>query len=305
MSTGGLSQYVGNVEHFPVLKHWDFFNHAGVAPLPHAVANAMRAYALQAETGAYLGSNWYHDVDALRTSAAALMNATPDEVAFVKNTSEGISIVASGIDWQWGDRIVTTAVEYPANVYPWMEQARSRGCVLVQVPEETDAAGARHVPVEKILDAAADQRTKLVSLSHVQYASGQRMDLAKVGEFCRRRGVLFCVDAIQSLGVLPVDVKAMNIDYLSADGHKWLLGPEGAGLFYCRKELIERTRPVLIGWMNVIDAKDYGSYDYTLRPDAGRFECGTHNVPGLLALRASLDLLRALGTGAVAQRCAS
>ena len=138
-----LRSYIGNADAFPVLRHWDFFNHAGVAPLPRVATEAMRAYADQAETGAYLGTAWYADVERLRQSAAALLNAHRDEVAFVKNTSEGISIVANGIDWQWGDRIVTTAVEYPANVYPWMEQARGRGCKLVMVEEETDANGRR------------------------------------------------------------------------------------------------------------------------------------------------------------------
>jgi selenocysteine lyase/cysteine desulfurase len=126
-----------------------------------------------------------------------------------------------------------------------------------------------------------------------------------VGAFCRAKNVLFCVDAIQSLGVLPVDVRAMNIDYLSADGHKWLLGPEGAGVFYCRKELLEHTRPATLGWMNVVDALNYGNYDYTLRPDAGRFECGSYNVPGLLALKASVELLSALGVDAVGRRIQS
>jgi cysteine desulfurase / selenocysteine lyase len=297
-----LKSYIGNEEAFPVLRSWDFFNHAGVCPLPKVATDAMRAYAAQAETEAYLGGTWYKDIEHLRQAAAAMMNAHRDEVAFVKNTSEGISIVANGIDWQWGDRIVTTAVEYPANIYPWMEQVRGRGCKLIMVREETDANGARHVPVERILQEAADPRTRLVALSHVEYASGQRHDLAKVGEFCRREDKLFCVDAIQTLGVLPVDVQAMRIDYLSADGHKWLLGPEGAGVFYCRRELVERTRPVMVGWMNVIDAQNYGDYNYTLKPDAGRFECGTYNVPGLLGFKASVELLQHLGVGAVAQR---
>jgi selenocysteine lyase/cysteine desulfurase len=297
-----LRNFVGNVEAFPVLGKVDFFNHAGVTALPHAAAEALRKYAAQAETTAYLGAGWYADIERLRVLTANLMNAGKDEIAFVKNTSEGISIVANGIDWQWGDRIVTTKVEYPANVYPWMEMVRARGCNLVMIPEETDANGARHVALDKILEAAGDPKTKLVSLSHVEYASGQRHDLARLGAFCRENGKLLCVDAIQSLGVLPVDVKAMNIDFLAADGHKWLLGPEGAGVFYCRRELIERTRPLMVGWMNVINALEYGSYDYTLRPDAGRFECGSHNVGGLLALKASVELLSSVGIGMIAQR---
>jgi selenocysteine lyase/cysteine desulfurase len=240
-----ISEYFGNVQAFPILKGWSFFNHAGVAPLPHAAAVAMQDYTLQAESAAYLAAGWYQDIEKLRQESAALINCHRDEIAFVKNTSEGISIVASGIDWQWGDRIVTSNVEYPANVYPWMEVSRSRGVKLVMVEEEPGAENTRQVPVEKILAAAAEPRTRLVTLSHVEFGSGQRHDLARIGQFCSERNILFCVDAIQSLGVLPVNVADMYIDFLSADGHKWLLGPEGAGIFYCRRALIERTRPLL------------------------------------------------------------
>ncbi len=297
-----IRHYIGNADEFPILRQWDFFNHAGVAPVSHACAEALRRFAGQAEGSVYLQSNWYVDIEKLRASTAKLINAHRDEIAFVKNTSEGISIVANGIEWQWGDRIISTAVEYPANIYPWMEVARARGAKLVLVPEQTDENGRRHVPLARILEAASDPQAKVVSISHVEFASGQRHDLARIGEFCRANDKLFCVDAIQSVGVLPVDVEEMKIDFLSADGHKWLMGPEGAGIFYCRRSLIERTRPVMVGWMNVIDAQEYGNYDYTLRSDAGRFECGSHNVAGLMGLKASLELLGGVGTGKVAQR---
>jgi cysteine desulfurase/selenocysteine lyase len=293
---------VGNARAFPILSQVQFFNHAGVAPLPHIGAEAFYSYADRAEQTTYLGSHWYRDIEALRVSAAELIGARRDEIAFVKNTSEGISIVANGIDWQWGDRVVTTAVEYPANIYPWMEQVRNRGVKLIMVPEESDSAGRRYVPLDKILEEAKDPKTKVVTISHVEFASGQRHDLAVIGQYCRENNKYFCVDAIQSLGAIPLDVQAMNIDYLSADGHKWLLGPEGAGIFYCRRELLERTRPLMIGWMNVVDAQNYGNYDYTLRADADRFECGSHNVPGLLALKASLELLKGIGIDLIAQR---
>jgi selenocysteine lyase/cysteine desulfurase len=170
------------------------------------------------------------------------------------------------------------------------------------VPEETAADGSRLVPLERILQAASDPKVRLVTLSHVEFASGQRHDIAAVGRFCRENGKLLCVDAIQTVGVIPVDVQAMQIDYLSADGHKWLLGPEGAGIFYIRRELIEQTRPPMVGWMNVVDAQNYGTYNYTLRPDAGRYESGSYNVPGLLGLKASLEMLKELGIHAVAER---
>lgn len=297
-----LATLIGNADAFPILRKWHFFNHAGVCPIPKVTADAMRAYCEQSEASAYLAVNWYQQIEQLRILSAELINAERDEIAFVKNTSEGLSIVASGIDWQWGNQIVTTAVEYPANVYPWMEVVRNHGCKLVQVPEETDDKGKRVVPTDKILEAANDPRCRIVSLSHVEYASGQRHDLARIGQFCRDNKKLFCVDAIQTIGACPVDVKAMNIDYLSADGHKWMLGPEGAGIFFCRRELIERTRPLMVGWMNVVNASDYGNYDYTLRSDAQRFECGTYNVPGLLGLFASLQLIKSIGISSIFDR---
>jgi selenocysteine lyase/cysteine desulfurase len=156
------------------------------------------------------------------------------------------------------------------------------------------------IPTEDVL-AAIGPRTRMVALSHVEYGSGYRNDLAAIGKVCRERGVLLCVDAIQSCGVVPVDVQAMNIDFLSADGHKWLLGPEGLGFFYCRKELITKMRPE-IGWMNVINATDYGDYDFTLRSDAKRFECGSYNLPGIMALGASLELFFEVGLDLVFKR---
>jgi len=251
---------------------------------------------------AYLGTAWYKDVEQLRSEAAAFINATPGEIAFIKNTSEGLATVAGGIAWRHGDRIVTTGVEYPANMYPWMDVCSRYGVELVQVAEETAADGSVAVPTERICQEASHPRTRLVALSHVQFGSGQRLDVAAVGALCRANGKLLCVDAIQSLGVVPVDVRAMNIDYLAADGHKWMLGPEGAGIFYCRAELLSTTRPLIIGWMNMLHAQEFGKYDFTLRPDAARFECGSWNIIGLHGLRASLGLLAGIGMDAVSLR---
>ncbi len=295
-------EYVGNADEFPILGKWDFYNHAGVSPLPARAAEALRRYSLEAERGAYLGTEWYKDIERLRRAVATMIGAKREEIAFVKNTSEGIATVAGGIDWRAGDRIVTTAVEYPANVYPWMDVAKRFGVELVMLPEETGDDGARRVPLDRILEEAQHPRTRLVALSHVEFASGQRHDIAAVGRLCRETGRLFSVDAIQSVGALPVDVAAMGVDFLSADGHKWMLGPEGAGIFYCRAELLRRMRPLIVGWMNVVNADDYGHYDFTLKPDAGRFECGTHNVGGLLAMKASIELLMEVGLERVGGR---
>ena len=292
-----ISHYIGNAEEFPVLRHWDFFNHAAVSPLPRRSADALRWYADRIETEVYIDSGFYKQIEQLRAATARMINAAPDEIALVKNTSEGLATVANAIDWRAGDRIVTTGIEFPANLYPWMDVAKRHGVELISVPPP--------LTTERILQAANHPQTRLLTISHVQYSTGQRHDLAALGQFCRGRGILFCVDAIQSVGALPVDVRAMNIDYLSADGHKWLLGPEGAGIFYCRRELLAQTRPALIGWMNVINHLDYANYDFTLKPDARKFECGTHNVPGLLALKASVELLMEVGIEPIAARLKS
>ena len=241
----------------------------------------------QAGAGGLSRADWYQGHrKLLRQSAAAMLNADRDEIAFVKNTSEGISIVANGIDWQWGDRIVTTAVEYPANIYPWMELVRRR---RVQAGDGAGGDGRRR-PAPRAAGKNPRRRRRhrrpgwsRSPTSNTPAASATTWQ--RSASSAASKGMLFCVDAIQTLGVLPVDVQAMKIDYLSADGHKWLLGPEGAGVFYCRQELIDRTRPVMVGWMNVIDAQNYGNYNYTLRPDAGRFECGTLQRPGPAGLQ--------------------
>lgn len=297
-----IEDMIGNPQEFPILDRWAFFNHAGVTPLPQRSAAAIVKFAGQATEDAYLKGGWYRQIEELRGSAAMLINAAPGEIALVKNTSEGLSIVAGGMDWREGDRIVTTAAEYPSNVYPWIDLQQRKSVELIRVEEMDGEDGVRQVPLERILAAADHPRTRLITLSHVEYGSGQRHDLATVGRFCRERDIRFCVDAIQSMGVLPVDVQAMQIDYLSADGHKWMLGPEGAGVFFCRKDLIAQTHPILIGWNSVERAQDYDHIDFTLRSDAARFECGTHNVPGLLGLKASIDLIASVGIDQIWQR---
>ena len=283
---------------FPILDQLDFFNHAGVAPLSGPAAAAVREYAEQTAARAYVKTGMYRRVEAVRRSAAALLNAAgPHEVAFTPNTSTGLALVANGIAWERGDRVVITDVEYPANRYPWVDAARRHGLELVEVKQRADA----RIYIEDIVAAIGD-RARLVSISHVQFASGHRIDLKPIGEAVHRAGGLLCVDAIQSVGVLPVDVRAMGVDFLSADGHKWMLGPEGAGLFYCRAELCEMLHPAVVGWLNMVDAHNYSSYRYEFQPDARRFEPGSWNVPGLVGLGASLDLLLDVGIDTVWSR---
>lgn len=280
---------------FPITRRWTFFNHAGVAPISARAAAEIERFAQEARDDSYLTGRWYHKIELVRKLAARFIHALPEEIAFVKNTSEGLAFVANGLDWKASDEIISTAVEYPSNVYPWMDVARRFDCRHIMLPEHEG-----RIDRQNIFDAVTP-RTRMIAISHVEYASGFRHDLAAIGKFCRERNILLCVDGIQACGMSPVDVKAMNIDFLSADGHKWLLGPEGAGIFYCRRELLLSLRPE-IGWMNVINANDYGHYDFTLRTDARRFECGSHNIPGVLALGASMELLLEVGMHTVMER---
>ena len=281
---------------FPVCRRWTFLDHAAVAPLTERACQVLIEWAREmAENGVVDESRRRRRVEAVRQQFGRLLNADPLDVAFVKNTSEGIGFVAEGLPWQSGDNVVLAAEEYPSNVYPWLN-LQSRGVEVRRVASR----GAR-VDTDD-LRAALDSRSRLVSLSFVEFASGFRNDLDTIAALCRERGILFFVDAIQGLGVFPLDVRRTPIDFLSADGHKWLLGPEGAGVFYVRRELVEQLRPVSVGWNSVTGAWDFSSIDFQLKPHAGRWENGTLNVGGILALGASLDLLLELGVESVAAR---
>jgi selenocysteine lyase/cysteine desulfurase len=281
---------------FPVTHRWAFFDHAAVAPLSGRARAALHAWADdQADNGDVHEAQWRRRVEEVRRLAGRLIDADPLDVAFVKNTSEGIGFVAEGLSWRAGDNVVTAAEEYPSNLYPWMNLA-GRGVEL-----RTVASRDGRILLDD-LRAAMDDRTRLVSLSFVEYASGFRNDLDAVGGLCRERGALFFVDAIQGLGVLPLDVQKSPIDFLSADGHKWLLSPEGAGIFYVRRELVDQLHTVGVGWNSVVGCLDFGVIDFRLKPHAGRWESGTLNVGGVHALGASLELLLELGVVSIAGR---
>jgi selenocysteine lyase/cysteine desulfurase len=283
----------------PVTARWAYFDHAAVAPLTERARQTLVEWAADlAENGDVHDSARVRRIEEVRQLAASLLNADPFDLAFVKNTSEGIGIVAEGLPWRAGDNIVTAEDEYPANLYPWMNLA-GRGVELRRV-----ASREGRILLDD-LRAAIDGRTRLISLSFVEYASGFRNDLDAVGGLCREKGVLFFVDAIQGLGVLPLDVQRTPIDFLAADGHKWLLGPEGAGLLWVRRELIERLHPVGVGWNSVIDSRNFGHVEFRLKPHAGRWESGSLNVGGILALGASMELLLAMGIDVIAGRVLS
>lgn len=266
---------------FPVRERLVYLNHAAVAPLSRRAAEAMQNLAADClNSGSLHYGEWLAAYDGLRASAARLINAAPDEIALVKNTSEGIATVAVGLDWKPGDRMVAFREEFPANYYPWKRlEARGVDVVWLSVNDS----------IERIDEAC--RRARLLAISFVQFLSGYRAPLKEIGEICHRNRCIFLVDAIQGLGAFPLDARECHIDALAADGHKWLLGPEGCGILYIKKELQDRVEPVEFGWTNVAHYADYASRDMSLREDAGRYECGTLNTIGCYGLRAAIDLL--------------
>ncbi len=281
---------------FPVTRRWAYFDHAAVAPLSAPARAALVEWAdSQSADGVTGWPLWSRRVKETRERAGRLLNADPDDVAFVKNTTEGISFIAEGLPWQPGDNVVTSADEFPSNLLPWMNLA-GRGMELRRVPSREGRV------VVDDLRAAVDDRTRVVTLSFVEFATGFRNDLDAVGSLCRGRGVLFFVDAIQGLGVFPLDVRKTPVDFLAADGHKWLLAGEGTGILYVRRELVGRLRPTEVGWHSLVREFDFSPESPDLKPHAGRWEGGSLNVGGIVALGASLGLLLDAGVDAVSAR---
>lgn len=275
---------------FPVIQSYVYMNHAGVAPLSNRVRNAMIGFAEDATVnGAVNVESWVETIESCRSVAAQLINADATEIAFMKNTTQGILIAANGIDWRAGDNVVTTAVEFPANVYPWWSLKERYGVETRMVPEREG-----RIYLEDIV-AALDERTRVVTISHVEFASGFRNDIKSIGEMCRERDIWFVVDAIQSLGAIEVDVKSSHVDILAADGHKWLLAPEGAAIFYCANDKLERLINTNVGWASVVNPREFLDYDLTQKPDATRFEEGSYNSIGLYGLKAAIELLLEIG----------
>jgi selenocysteine lyase/cysteine desulfurase len=270
---------------FPVTDHLVYLNHAAVAPLCKPAAEAMRWLADDClNFGSLHYDRWLAAYEGLRRATASLINCSSKEVALVKNTSEGISTVTTGIRWRAGDKVVAFREEFPANIYPWA-RLEPLG-VEVRWLSIFD-------PLERVEEACRGAR--VLAVSFVQYLSGYRADLNAIGEICARHGVFFFVDAIQGLGAFPLDVRTARIHALAADGHKWLLGPEGCGVLYVAQELQDEIEPVEFGWTNVAAYADYASRDMRLRPDAGRYECGTLNTIGCFGLRAAIEFLLKVG----------
>lgn len=281
-------------DEFPQIVDLRYLNHAAVAPWPRRAARAVSAFAEQnATVGARDYPQWLTVERSLRQRLKRLLNApSSGDVALVKNTSEALSFVAFGLDWKRGDRIVISDEEFPSNRVVW-EALRPLGVEVVQVSLKGDDP-------EGDLLAACGPRVRLMAISAVQYASGLRLDLARLGEGCEKRDVLLCIDAIQQLGALPFDVQHNRCAFAMADGHKWMLGPEGLGVFYCRSDLRDQLKLHEYGWHMLEYAGDYDRTDWEPARSARRFECGSPNLLGAMALEASLSLLEEVGMERVA-----
>jgi len=281
-----------------------YLNHAGMAPTSTPVREAVDRWFESAEQGDKC-EKWEESTELCRRRFADLLRCSPDEVAFVRNTSHGLSLVAEGYPWQEHRRkrprqrriLVTPAVEYPSNVHPWTYLARKHDLTLEALPPRDGGAD-----LEAIRKHLRSGETILVAVSSAQYGSGAVTDMKAIGELCRENGALFCVDGIQTIGALPIDVHDAKIDFLSADSHKWLLGMLGMGAFYVRQDLAQRMAPPLIGWKSMAGGWGFNVEANELLPDARRFEEGSHSYALIDGFSAALEMLHEVSVEAIAER---
>ncbi len=280
-------------QEFPVTRDKVFLGHAGVCPLPRCVTEAVSNYAREAGTGDQEHFIWPGVIEDGRKLGAQLLHCQPEEVAFVGPTSLSLSLIASGLKFRKGDNILIYFDDYPSNVYPWLALAE-RG-VEVRLMNTRGLGQIRPMDVM----GQVDENTKLVALASCHFISGHRLDINAIGKYLRSRGILFCLDAIQTLGAFPTTVE--YVDLLAADAHKWLLGPCGAGLLYVRREVQAQFTPPIYGWHNV-RCPDYVAQEtITFRNDARKYEAGTHNLLGVVGLMAAMKMLLEVGVDNIAR----
>jgi selenocysteine lyase/cysteine desulfurase len=271
-----------------------YFNHAARGPTPGRVVEAVRSVLEMDSIGEQRGPAWRPMVNATREKAAAFLGVSSSEIAFVQNTSTGLSIAAAAIGWEQGDNVVVSLAENPANLTPWLHLAGYG--VETRCAPTTDA----RVDIDGLL-GLIDGRTRVVAVSAVEYTSGQRTPVARIGKSCRERGILFVVDGAQALGAVPVDIKGSKIDILASGGCKWLMAPAGIGLLYVDERLHEELRTPLVGEHVIHPETDYTRYpDMVMRPGAMRFEAGVPNVAGIAGLAEALGIVEEVGLDEIA-----
>ncbi len=276
-------------ELFPVTAQKIYMNHAAISPFSTKVLDRMEEFLDERSFGPIDNFNKADELrNATRTNLARMINAQAEQIAFIQNTSQGFNILVNGLSWQAGDEIILTDYEFPSNIYPFLNAERF-GVKIKYVPNRDG-----QIYLEDI-EALISERTKLLSISFVEFSNGFRNDLAQIGRLCKEQGIIFSVDSIQGLGAIPLDVQAMQIDFLSNGGHKWLMGPMGAGFMFIEKILFDKLVPAQTGWLAVEDAWDFYDYRLEFLPDARRFEYATANFLGLAGLSASVELLLEAG----------
>ena len=280
---------------FPLATRYIHMNHAGVSPTSER-ARAAIEHVVETSMNLPYRDHWAQDeADRVRELVARLINASADSIALTRSTAHGVSLLAQGLDWKAGDNVVGALGEYPANVYPW-KALETRGVHFRQAK-----------PIDGRLSpdsvfAMVDARTRVVALSHVEFWNGFRLDIQAIGDECRRRGIVFAVDVMQSAGALRVDVARMPIDFCAAGAGKWLMGPPGIGFCFFAPELLERTRPVIVGVGSVAGYDRYFEYDLTFRPSARRFEESVVSLLDTAAFGAALELLLEVGVETIEAR---
>jgi selenocysteine lyase/cysteine desulfurase len=276
---------------FPVTARYAYLNHAATAPLPEPVREAIDTYL--GDRVVWRDGEAYETLsDDLRLGLAQLVNATPDEIAFVQNTSAGLNLIAHALPLEPGDNVIFCDMEFPSNVYPWMN-LECQGVEARCIPH--DGGG---LTVEA-LESYADERTRVVTVSSVEFLTGFKSDLPALGAWCRDHEAYFIVDGIQSVGAAPLDVQECQIDFLSCGGPKWLMAPMGQGFIYCRHNLLESLTPPFAGCISVVGWEEWRDYNLTFLPDADRFELGSPNAIGQVGLLAAVRFLTDVGVEAI------
>ncbi len=288
MDTGSAAHI--SPEQFPILQHGLYANHAAISPWPRVTTEAVKQFAEDNCTnGPQKYSRWLLCEAQLRQMLADLLNAgSADDIALLKNTTDGICTVANGVDWQQGDNVVLPAGEFPSNRLPWLA-LRDRGVEIREVDIRST------IEPEQALLASMDERTRLLAVSAVQWTDGLRLRLEVLGAACQQSGVLFFVDAIQQLGAMQIDVQACGVDFLAADGHKWMLAPEGIAVFYCREPIREQLQLSQRGWRMVDKPYQFDRNAWLPTSTSSRYEAGSPNMLGEVALHASIGLLQKVG----------
>jgi cysteine desulfurase/selenocysteine lyase len=280
---------------FPVTGHAVYLNHAAVSPPPLTTIEAIQAQLRDvAEHGSINYRNWVATKERARSLVANMIGARPEQIAFMRNTSDGLSTIANGLRWRAGDNLVTFRNEFPSNIYPWLRLRESHG-VEVRMCEERDG----RIDLEEMI-GLIDGKTRILAISQVQYASGFRADLERLARAARAHDALLVVDVIQAMGVLPTNVEAELIDVAAGAGHKWLLTPEGVGILYLSDRARDRIEPTLVGWTSVPDPEDYFNFDQRWNRGTLAWETGTAPTALIHGLEASLKLLTEVGIERIA-----